>query len=76
MLKLDKVQPGVKALRILITDRWSFLIRNVSKLALKLVQEEWIKLSDLIANMDEIELGLCYCELLVRYGLPCKHHLL
>jgi hypothetical protein len=47
---------------------------NISKLALNLVQQVWVKLSDLVAN--EIELGSCYCELLVRYGLPCKHHLL
>jgi len=26
--------------------------------------------------MNEIELGSCRCELPVRYGLPCKHHLL
>ena len=47
---------------------------NISKLALNLVQQVWVKLPDLVAN--EIELGSCYCELLVRYGLPCKHHLL
>jgi hypothetical protein len=76
MLELDEVQPGIKALRTLTTDTWSFLIGNVSKLALKLVQEEWAKLLNLVANMDEIELGTCRCELLVRYGLPCKHHLL
>jgi hypothetical protein len=76
MLELDEVQPGVKALRILTTNRWSFLIGNVSKLALKLVQEEWVKIPNFITNMDESELGLCHCELLIRYGLPCKHYLL
>jgi hypothetical protein len=76
MLELNEVQPGIKALRILATDRSSFLIGNVSKLALKLVQEEWVKLPDLVANIDEIVLGSCHCELLIRYGLPCKHHLL
>jgi hypothetical protein len=68
MLELYEVQPGVKALRILTTDGWSFLIGNISKLALKLVQQEWVKLPDLVAN--EIELGSCDCEILVRYGLP------
>ena len=53
MLELNEVQPEVKALRILTTDRWSFLIGNVSKLALKLVQEEWIKLLELVTNMDD-----------------------
>jgi hypothetical protein len=76
ILELDEVQAEVKTLCILTTDRWSFLIGNISKLALKLVQQEWVKLPDLVANMDEIELGSCYCELLVRYGLPCKHYLL
>ena len=33
MLELDEVQPGVKTLRILTSDRWSFLIGSVSKLA-------------------------------------------
>jgi hypothetical protein len=45
MLELDEVQPGVKALRILTTNRWSFLIGNISKLALKLVQQEWVKVT-------------------------------
>jgi hypothetical protein len=64
----------VKALRILTADRGSFLIGNIGKLAPRLVQQEWVKLPDLVAN--EIELGFCYYVLLVRYGLPCKRHLL
>jgi hypothetical protein len=26
--------------------------------------------------MNSIDLGLCQCEILTRYGLPCKNHLL
>ena len=40
MLELDEVQPEVKTLRILTSDRWSFLIDGVSKLALMKVKEE------------------------------------
>jgi hypothetical protein len=69
----------VKTLRTLTGDKWSFLISSVSKLALKLVKEEWEKLTNLmieVANASLIDLSLCTCELLARYGLPCKHHLL
>jgi hypothetical protein len=71
-LELDEVQPGVKTLRTLTGDRWKCLIGSVSKLALKLVKEEW----EMLADTNLIDLGLCICESLVRYGLPCKHHLL
>jgi hypothetical protein len=31
----------------------------------------------LVATINEsIDLGPCECELLYRFGLPCKHHLL
>jgi hypothetical protein len=46
---------------------------------LKLVKEEWEKLTNLMTEVTDanmIDLGLCTCELLARYGLPCKHHLL
>jgi hypothetical protein len=69
----------VKTLRTLTGDRWSFLIGSVSKLALKLVKEEWEKLTNLmieVADASLIDLDLCTCELLARYGLPCKYHLL
>jgi hypothetical protein len=76
MLELDEVQPGVKTLRILTSDRWSFLIGSVSKLALTKVKEEWAKLPAFESEVINTNLTDCSCELLLRYGLPCKHHLL
>jgi hypothetical protein len=55
------------------------LIGSVSKLALKLVKEEWERLTNSmteVADANLIDLGLYAYELLARYGLPCKHHLL
>src|SRR2546423_5635343 len=37
------------------------------------------KLTELMTEITDanlIDLGVCTCELLARYGLPCKHHLL
>ena len=78
MLELDEVQPGVKTLRILTSDRWSFLIGSVSKLALAKAKEEWAKLPSFESEAEVTGTNLidCSCELLLRYGLPCKHYLL
>jgi hypothetical protein len=75
-LELDEVQPGVKTLRTLNADTWSFLIGSVSKLALKLVKDEWAKMSEFAIEINDDLPDSCECELLQRYGLPCKHHLL
>jgi hypothetical protein len=75
-LELDEVQPGVKSLRTLTADRWSFLIGSVSKLALTKVKEEWAKVAHFASGVTDTNLIDCNCELLLRYGLPCKHHLL
>src|SRR3989440_2119574 len=75
-LELDEVQPGVKTLRTLTENRWSFLIGSVSKLALTKVKEEWAKVAEFASGVTDTNLTDCHCELLLRYGLPCKHHLL
>ena len=64
MLELDEVQPGVKTLRILTSDRWSFLIGSVSKLALTKVKEEWAKLPAFESEVINTNLTDCSCELL------------
>jgi hypothetical protein len=75
-LELDEVQPGVKTLRTLTEDRWSFLIGSVSKLVLTKIKEEWAKMAEFASGVTDTDLTDCHCELLLRYGLPCKHHLL
>lgn len=67
---------GEKTLRTLTADTWSFLIGSVSKLALKLVKDEWVKMSEFAIEINDDLPNSCECELLQRYGLPCKHHLL
>jgi hypothetical protein len=76
ILELDEVQSKVKALRTLTSDRWSFLIGSVSKLALAKIKEEWAKLPAFESEVTDTNLTDCRCELLLRYGLPCKHYLL
>jgi len=52
-LELDEVQPPTKTFRTLAGDRWSFLIGSVSKLASKLVKEEWEKLGNEMAGVTD-----------------------
>jgi len=52
------------------------LIGSVSKLALMKVKEEWAKLPAFESEVTNTDIIDCSCELLLRYGLPCKHHLL
>jgi hypothetical protein len=76
ILEFDEVQSRVKILRILTSDRWSFLISSVSKLVLMKVKEEWAKLLTFKSEATNIDIIDCSCELLLRYGLPCKYYLL
>ena len=47
---------------------------KVSNFAIELIEREWSQLNRLVnAGVD---LGDCHCEILLRYGIACKHHLL
>src|SRR6266516_2184437 len=73
MLKLNKIQFGVKTLCIFTSDKWSFLINSVSKLTLMKIKEEWTKLSVFESESTNINTTDCSCKLLLRYDLFCKH---
>jgi hypothetical protein len=69
----DKAQANTA----ILLDRHAFrhLIGSVSLDALKRIEVKWQHVTQMVAN-GAIDIGPCECELLYRYGLPCKHYLL
>ena len=62
---------------VLDKHAFSYLKGSVSLDALKRIDAEWQLITQLVAATNgAIDLGPCECELLYRFGLPCKHHLL
>jgi hypothetical protein len=49
------------------------LVGNVSLYAIDKLRSEWSSVLYTVANQGTR--GLCDCEILHRYGLPCKHYL-
>ena len=50
------------------------LYNQVSIEAMKMLEIEW---KDLTASLAaDKALGDCHCQILIRYGIPCKHFLL
>jgi hypothetical protein len=52
------------------------LVVSITSYALKMIEEEWYSLKLALQTDQDLDLGVCRCELLLRFGLPCKHHLL
>src|SRR5882672_2649084 len=46
---------------------------KVSSYAIRKIEVEWHLLEQMISAGQD--LGDCHCEILLRFGLPCKHHL-
>jgi hypothetical protein len=54
---------------------FKYLITTISNKALEMVEGEWHRLKMTLLADQDADLDICRCELLFRYGLPCKHHL-
>jgi hypothetical protein len=54
---------------------FKYLVCTISNYALAKIEEEWHKLKLTLLADPDIDLSACRCELLLRFGLPCKHHL-
>jgi hypothetical protein len=54
------------------------LVNVISIDAIRKIEKEWLLLHVLTdeAGTTDVNLGPCKCELLLRFSLPCKHHLL
>jgi MULE transposase domain len=52
-----------------------FLFDEISLFALNKLADEWELVKRIAANLDDIGNELCQCQLLLRWYLPCKHHL-
>ena len=64
--------------RILDFQAFSFLMGQITEYAMNLVANDWeaCKQAVSLGIYEEIALEDCDCELLLRYSLSCKHHLL
>jgi hypothetical protein len=49
------------------------LVGTVSLFAIMMVQKEWIEMSTKMLAAEELR--ECYCDILNRYSLPCRHYL-
>jgi hypothetical protein len=54
-------------------DMFERLRVRISIWAARKLEVEWFALTAAIANLEH--LGECHCSILLRYGLPCRHHL-
>ena len=54
-------------------DAFRFLRGQITKYAILLLEEEWQQLE--LAISVNSDLGECFCSILLRFGLTCKHHL-
>lgn len=48
----------------------------ITNYALAKIEGEWHSLKQALLADQDTDLGRCRCEILLRFGLPCKHHLL
>jgi hypothetical protein len=55
---------------------FKYLVCAVSTPAIRMIEREWLELQDLILEGKGDKLKECECQILLRYSLPCKHHLL
>ena len=53
-----------------------FLFDEISLFALNKLVNEWEMAKQIAADQENLNSELCRCELLLRWYLPCKHHLL
>jgi hypothetical protein len=54
-------------------DAFRLLRGQITKYAITLLEEEWQQLEHAISTKSD--LGECFCSILLRFGLACKHHL-
>ena len=75
---MDEDRPLIDADLALDMNAFRDLVNVVSIDAIRRIEKEWLLLHELTneAGTTDIDLGSCECELLLRFSLPCKHHLL
>ena len=74
---MDEDRAQAASMVLLDKHAFSYLKGSVSLDALKRIDVEWQLVTQLIATANgAIDLKPCECQLLYRFGLPCKNHLL
>jgi hypothetical protein len=74
-IDLDEAQSMRSYPRIAQTDVFKSLYMKVSRWAIELLEKEWRELNT-IMNNGELLSESCECEILLRYGIACRHYLL
>lgn len=76
-LDLDEDSSERDRPRRLQRDRaaFRFLFDQISLFALNKLADEWEPVKKIATNQEDLGMKPCHCELLLRWYLPCKHHL-
>ena len=69
----EEIKSGLKLPRTLDKRAFTQLIDTISIYAVELIASEWEDTKDQVDR--DVLPSACQCELLLRYGLPCRHHL-
>ena len=48
---------------------------KISRITLQKIQKEWAELTEIMAAGKDLSTE-CECEILYRFGIACRHHLL
>ena len=76
-LVIDKDRAQADTAILLDKHAFRHLVGSVGLNALKRIDPKWQFITQAVAIANRpLDLGPCEYELLYRFGLPCKHHLL
>jgi MULE transposase domain len=71
----EETKSGLKLSRTLNKRAFASLINTISTYAVELIAPEWEDTKDQVDRDILTSTSPCQCELLLRYGLPYRHHL-
>jgi hypothetical protein len=71
----EETKSGLKLPRTLNKRAFTSLIDMINTYAVELIAPEWEDTKDQVDQDILTFTSPCQCELLLRYSLPCKHHL-
>ena len=71
----EETESGLKLPRTLDRQAFIHLMNTISAYAIELIASEWEDTKNEVDQDVLTSASFCQCELLLRYGLPCRHHL-
>lgn len=73
-LAVDEQESMRKYPRLTQTRPFESLRYTISLYAMRMLEKEWLSLQEAVSS--GASLGDCHCEILLRFGIACKHYLL